>query len=157
MNRLNVNQMKQVGAFILLYFLAIGLGVILSNLVDHQGNMFYAPAFSALIGGLPLLPGKNQSHWRCLSSWLRDRILFPLLTSWCRSLCSSLDSREFCGDGRIKWSFSLGFAKCLVFSYFRLCDDRAHPDDVVLSDKLPHVFIGPWKIDRLCQSGDGIT
>ena len=51
MNRLNVNQMKEVGAFILLYFLAIGLGVILSNLVDHQGNMFYAPAFSALIGG----------------------------------------------------------------------------------------------------------
>ena len=51
MNRLNVNQMKEVGAFILLYFLAIGLGVILSNLVDHKGNMFYAPAFSALIGG----------------------------------------------------------------------------------------------------------
>ena len=51
MNRLNVNQMKEVGAFILLYFLAIGLGVILSNLVDHQGNMFCAPAFSALIGG----------------------------------------------------------------------------------------------------------
>ena len=51
MNRLNVNQMKEVGAFILLYFLAIGLGVILSNLVDHQGNMLYAPAFSALIGG----------------------------------------------------------------------------------------------------------
>lgn len=51
MNRINVNQIKQVGAFIFLYFLAIGLGVLVGNLVDHQGNMFYAPAFSALVGG----------------------------------------------------------------------------------------------------------
>ena len=43
--------MKQVVAFAFLYFLAIGLGVLVGNLVDHQGNMFYAPAFSALIGG----------------------------------------------------------------------------------------------------------
>ena len=48
MNRINVNQIKQVGAFVFLYFLAIGLGVLVGNLVDHQGNMFYAPAFSAL-------------------------------------------------------------------------------------------------------------
>ena len=51
MNRINVNQIKQVGAFTFLYFLAIGLGVLVGNLVDHQGNMFYAPAFSALIAG----------------------------------------------------------------------------------------------------------
>ena len=51
MNRINGNQMKQVVAFAFLYFLAIGLGVLVGNLVDHQGNMFYAPAFSALIGG----------------------------------------------------------------------------------------------------------
>jgi hypothetical protein len=51
MNRINVNQIKQVGAFIFLYFLAIGLGVLVGNLVDHQGNMFYAPAFSPLFGG----------------------------------------------------------------------------------------------------------
>ena len=51
MNRINVNQIKQVGAFTFLYFLAIGLGVLVGNLVDHQGNMFYAPAFSALVGG----------------------------------------------------------------------------------------------------------
>lgn len=51
MNRINSNQMKQVVAFAFLYFLAIGLGVLVGNLVDHQGNMFYAPAFSALIGG----------------------------------------------------------------------------------------------------------
>ena len=51
MNRINSNQMKQVVAFILLYFLAIGLGVLVGNLVDHQGNMFYAPAFSAMFGG----------------------------------------------------------------------------------------------------------
>lgn len=52
MNRINVNQIKQVGAFTFLYFLAIGLGVLVGNLVDHQGNMFYAPAFSALFGGM---------------------------------------------------------------------------------------------------------
>ena len=51
MNRINVNQIKQVGAFTFLYFLAIGLGVLVGNLVDHQGNMFYAPAFSALFSG----------------------------------------------------------------------------------------------------------
>ena len=35
----------------LVYFLCIGAGVLLWNLVDHTGNMFYAPAFSALVGG----------------------------------------------------------------------------------------------------------
>ena len=35
----------------LAYFLCIGVGVLLGNLVDHTGNMFYAPAFSALVGG----------------------------------------------------------------------------------------------------------
>lgn len=38
------HQFKQVAAFAGLYFLAIGLGVLLGSLVDHQGNMFYAPA-----------------------------------------------------------------------------------------------------------------
>ena len=51
MNRINSNQMKQVVAFVFLYFLAIGLGVLVGNLVYHQGNMFYAPAFSAMFGG----------------------------------------------------------------------------------------------------------
>lgn len=45
------HQFKQVAAFAALYFLAIGLGVLLGSLVDHRGNMFYAPAFSALVGG----------------------------------------------------------------------------------------------------------
>lgn len=35
----------------LVYFLCIGVGVLLGNLVDHTGNMFYAPAFAALVGG----------------------------------------------------------------------------------------------------------
>lgn len=45
------HQFKQVAAFSGLYFLAIGLGVLLGSLVDHRGNMFYAPVFSALVGG----------------------------------------------------------------------------------------------------------
>ena len=35
----------------LVYFLCIGVGVLLGSLVDHTGNMFYAPAFAALVGG----------------------------------------------------------------------------------------------------------
>ena len=34
-----------------LYFLCLGIGVFLGHLVDQTGNMFYAPAFSALVGG----------------------------------------------------------------------------------------------------------
>ena len=45
------HQFKQVAAFAGLYFLAIGLGVLLGSLVDNRGNMFYAPAFSTLVGG----------------------------------------------------------------------------------------------------------
>ena len=51
MNMIQKHQFKQVAAFAGLYFLAIGLGVLLGSLVDHRGNMFYAPAFSALVGG----------------------------------------------------------------------------------------------------------
>jgi len=35
----------------LVYFICIGVGVLLGSLVDHTGNMFYAPAFAALVGG----------------------------------------------------------------------------------------------------------
>ena len=51
MNMIQKHQFKQVAAFAGLYFLAIGLGVLLGRLVDHRGNVFYAPAFSALVGG----------------------------------------------------------------------------------------------------------
>ena len=37
--------------FAVLYFLCMGIGVLLGNLFDQTGNMFYAPAFTALIGG----------------------------------------------------------------------------------------------------------
>ena len=51
MNMIQKHQFKQVATLAGLYFLAIGLGVLLGSLVDHRGNMFYAPAFSALVGG----------------------------------------------------------------------------------------------------------
>ena len=37
--------------FAVLYFLCMGIGVLLGNLLDQTGNMFYAPAFTALVGG----------------------------------------------------------------------------------------------------------
>ena len=36
---------------VVLYFLCLAIGVVLGHLVDSTGNMFYAPAFSALVGG----------------------------------------------------------------------------------------------------------
>ena len=93
---------------------------------------------------LPLLSRKNKRSWIYLYSWLRDRILLSLFTSRRRCLYSSLDRRKFCGNGRLKWSFSLEFTKCLVFCHFCLCDNRAHSYDVVLSSQLPHVFTGSW-------------
>ena len=38
--------------FAVLYFLCMGIGVLLGNLLDQTGNMFYAPAFTALVGGI---------------------------------------------------------------------------------------------------------
>ncbi len=37
--------------FAVLYFLCMGIGVLLGNLFDQTGNMFYAPAFTTLVGG----------------------------------------------------------------------------------------------------------
>ena len=37
--------------FAVLYFLCMGIGVLLGNFFDQAGNMFYAPAFTALFGG----------------------------------------------------------------------------------------------------------
>ena len=48
--------------FAVLYFLCMGIGVLLGNLFDQTGNMFYAPAFTALVGGSVYL------IW-CLPSW----------------------------------------------------------------------------------------
>ncbi|MGT2907254.1 MptD family putative ECF transporter S component [Streptococcus dentiloxodontae] len=35
-----------------LYFICLGLGVLLNMLVGHNANMFYAPAFAAVFGGI---------------------------------------------------------------------------------------------------------
>ena len=131
MNRINVNQIKQVGAFVFLYFLAIGLGVLVGNLVDHQGNMFYAPAFSALFGG---------TIYRYYLEKIKG--VGSIFIVGCVIGSFFLLSRH--GAGRLKWSFSLEFTKCLVFCHFCLCDDRAHSYDVVLSSQLPHVVTGSW-------------
>ena len=47
--------MKKLGMTLLFsvaYFCCVGVGVLLANLIDHTGNMFYAPACSACVGGL---------------------------------------------------------------------------------------------------------
>lgn len=50
MNRINVNQIKQVGAFIFLYFLALDWGLSWKSGRSSR-KYVYAPAFSTLFGG----------------------------------------------------------------------------------------------------------
>ena len=119
MNRINVNQIKQVGAFTFLYFLAIGLGVLVEIWSIIKKYVLCSCLFSLVWrDDLPLLSRKKKRSWIYLYSWLRDWILLLSFASWCRGLYSSLDRRKFCGDGRLKWSFSLEFTKCLVFCHF---------------------------------------
>ena len=42
---------KQTGLFALLYFLCMGLGVLVNHFIDRSGAMFYAPALTAVFGG----------------------------------------------------------------------------------------------------------
>ena len=51
--------------FAVLYFLCMGIGVLLGNLFDQTGNMFYAPAFTALVGGgvYMILSRKSSALW----------------------------------------------------------------------------------------------
>ncbi|MGT2831854.1 MptD family putative ECF transporter S component [Streptococcus halotolerans] len=44
--------LKRIAVGAILYFLCLGLGVLLNAIVDRNGNMFYAPAFSAIFSGI---------------------------------------------------------------------------------------------------------
>ncbi|MGT2716545.1 MptD family putative ECF transporter S component [Streptococcus respiraculi] len=51
MKQLKVKDLMVIGAFAALYFLCVGLGTLVAALFDRSGNMMYAPAFSAILGG----------------------------------------------------------------------------------------------------------
>ncbi|MGT2935291.1 MptD family putative ECF transporter S component [Streptococcus castoreus] len=51
MKHLKMKDIMTTGAFAALYFICVGLGTIVSIFFDHSGNMLYAPAFAALLGG----------------------------------------------------------------------------------------------------------
>ncbi|KHD46333.1 MptD family putative ECF transporter S component [Streptococcus hongkongensis] len=51
MNSLKLKDIILTGAFSALYFICVGLGTLIGILFDKSGNMIYAPAFSALLGG----------------------------------------------------------------------------------------------------------
>ncbi|MGT2799767.1 MptD family putative ECF transporter S component [Streptococcus marmotae] len=51
MKQLKVKDIMVTGAFAALYFLCVGLGTLIAAVFDRSGNMMYAPAFSAVIGG----------------------------------------------------------------------------------------------------------
>ena len=44
---LQVKDLVMTGAFAALYFLCVGLGVLVGLIFDRSGNMFYAPAGEA--------------------------------------------------------------------------------------------------------------
>ena len=48
---LQVKDLVMTGAFAALYFLCVGLGVLVGLIFDRSGNMFYAPAGAAIFGG----------------------------------------------------------------------------------------------------------
>lgn len=52
MKQLNVKDIILTGAFTALYFLCVGLGTLIGAFFDHSGNMMYAPAFAAVLGGV---------------------------------------------------------------------------------------------------------
>lgn len=52
MKQLNVKDIIFTGAFTALYFLCVGLGTLIGAFFDHSGNMMYAPAFAAVLGGV---------------------------------------------------------------------------------------------------------
>ena len=49
--RLQVKDLVMIGAFEALYFLCVGLGVLVGLIFDRSGNMLYAPAGAAIFGG----------------------------------------------------------------------------------------------------------
>lgn len=51
MKQLKVKDIMVTGAFAALYFLCVGLGTLVAALFDRSGNMMYAPAFAAILGG----------------------------------------------------------------------------------------------------------
>ncbi|MBF0778419.1 MptD family putative ECF transporter S component [Streptococcus cuniculi] len=51
MKELKVKDVMVTGAFAALYFLCVGLGTLVAALFDRSGNMMYAPAFAAILGG----------------------------------------------------------------------------------------------------------
>ena len=137
------HQFKQVAAFAGLYFLAIGLGVPFGSLVDHRGNMFYAPAFSALVGGAiyRLYVEKIQRTGAILVVALRigafflslvmgPELFFLLLLEGWQIIAArghlSVEARAM----RSSSSFPLR--------------QQGPFYDVVLSSQLPHVVTGSW-------------
>ena len=117
------HQFKQVAAFAGLYFLAIGLGVLLGSLVDNRGNMFYAPAFSALVGG-----GIYRVYVEKIQR--TGAILVVALVIGSFFLFSCCCWRSFGRIGRSPWTLPVEARQCLVFPPLFLYDDRAHSDDV---------------------------
>ncbi|MBF0787822.1 MULTISPECIES: MptD family putative ECF transporter S component [unclassified Streptococcus] len=51
MKQLKVRDLMVTGAFAALYFLCVGLGTLVAAIFDRSGNMMYAPAFAAILGG----------------------------------------------------------------------------------------------------------
>ena len=68
----------------LVYFLCIGVGVLLGNLVDHTGNMFYAPACSALVGGsVYMILLAKVPRFGAITTIGLVISLFPREQAWC--------------------------------------------------------------------------
>lgn len=140
------HQFKQVAAFAGLYFLAIGLGVLLGSLVDHRGNMFYAPAFSALVGGAiyRLYVEKIQRTGAILVVALVIGAFFLFTRHGAGAFLPALVGGLLAELVAARGHYQSKLGNALSFLLLFLCDNRAHSYDVVLSSQLPHVVTGSW-------------
>lgn len=92
----------------LAYFLCLGLGVLLNALFDKQGNMFYAPAFSAIFSGIVyyrwMLKEKrfgSDTSFTFLfrkSSFLGSAVDLHRLRDFSRQCCSFRKIQEFAAE-----------------------------------------------------------
>ncbi len=81
MNRINGNQIETSWSLRLPYFLAIDLGVLVGNLVDHHKEIrFMRPSFCLLLWSITAITWKNQSNYAIFLVGCVDRSFFFLFS-----------------------------------------------------------------------------
>lgn len=86
------------GVYAAMYFIFVCLGTLVSVLVEHNANMKYAPAFTALFAGTVymLLIAKTKKNWQYISASSSDVTILFLIRSFC--IIVSTKPHLWCGS-----------------------------------------------------------